>query len=156
MDATGSYDASFYLSGSLMLMSAVICYPLNRINMWEKRKKKPTAEESSASWLKTQNCLTFYTPRACAHSRYICVVQCIIIYSERSNRKYYYSARLRVGKREMIDLVRVIDRMIGCVRSRSKITFALKKQNPIMRVGFYIKYITRKENASHCDLLVKG
>jgi len=44
MDATGSYDASFYLSGSLMFLSAVICYPLKRINMWEKRgEKKSTA-----------------------------------------------------------------------------------------------------------------
>ncbi|KAK2589234.1 hypothetical protein KPH14_002036 [Odynerus spinipes] len=37
-DAMGSYDASFYLSGSLILLSAVICYPLKRINEWEKRK----------------------------------------------------------------------------------------------------------------------
>ncbi|XP_018047910.1 PREDICTED: monocarboxylate transporter 10 isoform X2 [Atta colombica] len=50
MDATGSYDASFYLSGSLILMSAVICYPLKRINMWERRnEKKSTAIEPSAS-----------------------------------------------------------------------------------------------------------
>lgn len=35
MDATGSYDASFYLSGSLIFLSAVICYPLKRINVWE-------------------------------------------------------------------------------------------------------------------------
>lgn len=50
MDATGSYDASFYLSGSLILMSAVICYPLERINTWERRnEKKPTAIEPSAS-----------------------------------------------------------------------------------------------------------
>ncbi|KAL0106926.1 hypothetical protein PUN28_015444 [Cardiocondyla obscurior] len=48
MDATGSYDASFYLSGSLMLMSAVICYPLKRINTWERRQKS-TATEPSAS-----------------------------------------------------------------------------------------------------------
>ena len=38
MDATGSYDASFYLSGSLIFLSAVICYPLNRINVWETRR----------------------------------------------------------------------------------------------------------------------
>ncbi|XP_026668303.1 monocarboxylate transporter 3 isoform X2 [Ceratina calcarata] len=38
MDATGSYDASFYLSGSLILVSAVICYPLKRINTWETKK----------------------------------------------------------------------------------------------------------------------
>lgn len=38
MDATGSYDASFYVSGSLIFLSAVICYPLKRINEWEKMK----------------------------------------------------------------------------------------------------------------------
>ncbi|XP_076392612.1 monocarboxylate transporter 12 isoform X2 [Megachile rotundata] len=38
MDATGSYDFSFYLSGSLIFLSAVICYPLKRINEWESRK----------------------------------------------------------------------------------------------------------------------
>ncbi|XP_076166600.1 monocarboxylate transporter 14 isoform X4 [Ptiloglossa arizonensis] len=38
MDATGSYDASFYLSGSLIFLSALICYPLKRINVWETRK----------------------------------------------------------------------------------------------------------------------
>ncbi|CAK9813728.1 Monocarboxylate transporter 12 [Anthophora quadrimaculata] len=38
MDATGSYDASFYLSGSLIFLSAVICYPLKRINVWETKK----------------------------------------------------------------------------------------------------------------------
>lgn len=37
-NATGSYDYSFYLSGSLILASAVICYPLNMINRWEKRR----------------------------------------------------------------------------------------------------------------------
>lgn len=40
MDATGSYDASFYLSGSLILISGIMCYPLNMINQWEKRKQK--------------------------------------------------------------------------------------------------------------------
>ncbi|KAL6444681.1 hypothetical protein ACFW04_002041 [Cataglyphis niger] len=50
MDATGSYDASFYLSGSLILVSAVICYPLKRINMWERRgEKNPVAMDLSAS-----------------------------------------------------------------------------------------------------------
>ncbi|XP_050589766.1 monocarboxylate transporter 12-B isoform X3 [Bombus affinis] len=38
MDATGSYDASFYLSGSLIFLSAVICYPLKRVNVWETKK----------------------------------------------------------------------------------------------------------------------
>ncbi|XP_046598216.1 uncharacterized protein LOC107217251 isoform X6 [Neodiprion lecontei] len=36
MNITGSYDVSFYISGSLMLISAVICYPLEKINRWEK------------------------------------------------------------------------------------------------------------------------
>ncbi|XP_029177418.1 monocarboxylate transporter 7 isoform X3 [Nylanderia fulva] len=51
MDATGSYDASFYLSGSLILLSAVICYPLKRINTWERRgeEKNPHTTEPSAS-----------------------------------------------------------------------------------------------------------
>jgi hypothetical protein len=38
MDATGSYDASFYLSGSLILVSAILCYPLKRLNTWEMQK----------------------------------------------------------------------------------------------------------------------
>ncbi|XP_043792167.1 monocarboxylate transporter 3-like isoform X2 [Apis laboriosa] len=38
MDATGSYESSFYLSGSLILLSAVICYPLKRVNLWETKK----------------------------------------------------------------------------------------------------------------------
>jgi MCP family monocarboxylic acid transporter-like MFS transporter 14 len=33
--ATGNYDASFYLSGGLLLASAVMCYPLNYINRRE-------------------------------------------------------------------------------------------------------------------------
>ncbi|XP_072755176.1 monocarboxylate transporter 12 isoform X1 [Anoplolepis gracilipes] len=50
MDATGSYDASFYLSGSLILLSAVICYPLKRINTWERRgEKNPVATDLFAS-----------------------------------------------------------------------------------------------------------
>lgn len=44
MDATGSYDASFYLSGSLILISGIMCYPLNMISQWEKkRENKPAA-----------------------------------------------------------------------------------------------------------------
>lgn len=35
---TGSYDASFYLSGSMILISAVMCYPLNWVNKWERRR----------------------------------------------------------------------------------------------------------------------
>ncbi|XP_044738710.1 monocarboxylate transporter 14-like [Chrysoperla carnea] len=38
MDITGSYDYSFYLSGSLITLSAIMCYPINWINNWEKRR----------------------------------------------------------------------------------------------------------------------
>ncbi|KAG7202991.1 hypothetical protein KM043_010123 [Ampulex compressa] len=48
MDATGSYDASFYLSGSLILFSAVICYPLKRINDWENREQKAVGNPSKS------------------------------------------------------------------------------------------------------------
>ncbi|RZB40364.1 monocarboxylate transporter 10 [Asbolus verrucosus] len=45
--ATGSYDASFYLSGSLLLASAIMCYPLNYINRWELRRKNKTDNKLS-------------------------------------------------------------------------------------------------------------
>ncbi|XP_018331389.1 monocarboxylate transporter 14 isoform X2 [Agrilus planipennis] len=35
---TGSYDASFYLSGILILLSAIMCYPLNVVSKWEKKR----------------------------------------------------------------------------------------------------------------------
>ncbi|KAK9887556.1 hypothetical protein WA026_023361 [Henosepilachna vigintioctopunctata] len=35
----GSYDGAFYLSGALLLASAVMCYPLNWINRRERRKQ---------------------------------------------------------------------------------------------------------------------
>lgn len=38
-DATGSYDASFYISGSLILLSGLLGIPLRRLSEWEKRKK---------------------------------------------------------------------------------------------------------------------
>ncbi|XP_014205911.1 monocarboxylate transporter 4 [Copidosoma floridanum] len=38
-DMTGSYDASFYFAGILIVISAVICYPLNRLNLSEKEKE---------------------------------------------------------------------------------------------------------------------
>lgn len=43
MEATGNYNASFYLSGSLILASAIICYPLNYIKEWEHKKAKYSA-----------------------------------------------------------------------------------------------------------------
>lgn len=45
-DATGSYDASFYLSGSLILVSGILCYPLKRLNAWEMQKSR-SREESN-------------------------------------------------------------------------------------------------------------
>ncbi|XP_048511572.1 monocarboxylate transporter 14 isoform X2 [Athalia rosae] len=47
MDLTGSYDVSFYISGSLILISAVICYPLGRINRWEKRRDGERADRTA-------------------------------------------------------------------------------------------------------------
>lgn len=45
MDYTGSYNASFYLSGSMILISAIMCYPLNWVNRWEIKRNKQKAEE---------------------------------------------------------------------------------------------------------------
>ncbi|KAL0275611.1 UNVERIFIED_CONTAM: hypothetical protein PYX00_003413 [Menopon gallinae] len=39
-EATGNYDASFYFSGSLILISGLMLFPLRAINKWEKRKRK--------------------------------------------------------------------------------------------------------------------
>jgi hypothetical protein len=41
-DATNDYDASFYLSGSLILISGILCYPLGYINRWEKKRNNTT------------------------------------------------------------------------------------------------------------------
>ncbi|CAH1126996.1 unnamed protein product [Ceutorhynchus assimilis] len=48
MEATGSYDASFYLSGSMILISAIMCYPLNWINRWEVKKNEKLAMMENA------------------------------------------------------------------------------------------------------------
>lgn len=37
-DLTGSYNVSFYISGALITISAVLCYPLDRVNRWEKKR----------------------------------------------------------------------------------------------------------------------
>lgn len=39
-DYTNSYDISFIVSGSFFLLSAVICYPVDRISRWEKSRAK--------------------------------------------------------------------------------------------------------------------
>jgi len=48
MDATGSFDASFYLSGALITLSAILCYPLNIVKAWELKRNaqinKPQAK----------------------------------------------------------------------------------------------------------------
>lgn len=49
MDATGSYDASFYLSGSMLLASAIMCYPLNYINRLERKKKSELSLDDKKS-----------------------------------------------------------------------------------------------------------
>ncbi|XP_043278418.1 uncharacterized protein [Venturia canescens] len=49
MDVTGNYDASFYISGALILLSAIICYPLKRVNDWEKRRSETRVTNSSQS-----------------------------------------------------------------------------------------------------------
>ncbi|XP_055388096.1 uncharacterized protein LOC129616474 [Condylostylus longicornis] len=38
-DYTGSYNASFWFAGILITISAVLCYPLNYVNLWEKNRK---------------------------------------------------------------------------------------------------------------------
>lgn len=39
LEMTGSYDISFYISGALIIFSAIMCYPIEIINRWEKDKK---------------------------------------------------------------------------------------------------------------------
>ncbi|XP_039289346.1 monocarboxylate transporter 2 isoform X2 [Nilaparvata lugens] len=39
-DLMGSYNASFYFSGTLILISGIMCYPLNRVNAWEKQRRQ--------------------------------------------------------------------------------------------------------------------
>lgn len=44
-DTLGDYHGSFYLAGSCVLLSAFICYPLGRINRWEKEKNRRTSKK---------------------------------------------------------------------------------------------------------------
>lgn len=43
-DLTGSYNASFYISGALITISAVLCYPLKIVNKWEKKRALKKAQ----------------------------------------------------------------------------------------------------------------
>lgn len=47
-DATGSYDCSFIFAGTLVLLSAVLCYPLKPISRWEKKRAQETSKVSPA------------------------------------------------------------------------------------------------------------
>lgn len=40
MDLTGGYEASFWLSGSLITISAILCYPLRIVKAWEIERAK--------------------------------------------------------------------------------------------------------------------
>ncbi|XP_050348609.1 monocarboxylate transporter 3 isoform X2 [Nymphalis io] len=40
MDMTKSYEISFYVSGGFLLLSAVMCYPVDYISRWEKSRNK--------------------------------------------------------------------------------------------------------------------
>lgn len=42
-DYTGDCDASFYVSGAFLLLSAVMCYPVDIISRWEKSKNNSNA-----------------------------------------------------------------------------------------------------------------
>ncbi|GBP20949.1 Monocarboxylate transporter 12 [Eumeta japonica] len=43
MDMTHSYDVSFYVSGSFLLLSALMCYPVDWVSKWEKTRNKLNA-----------------------------------------------------------------------------------------------------------------
>lgn len=45
-DATQSYDYSFYFAGSLITLSAILCYPLKIVNKWEKSRALETSKVS--------------------------------------------------------------------------------------------------------------
>lgn len=38
--AGGDFGMAFYAAGGFLVLSAIMCYPLNRINLWEKNRKK--------------------------------------------------------------------------------------------------------------------
>ncbi|XP_052805374.1 monocarboxylate transporter 12-like isoform X2 [Mya arenaria] len=44
-DATGDYKASFYLSGTVIAISGLICLPLRRLKRWEVERDKKREEE---------------------------------------------------------------------------------------------------------------
>ncbi|XP_031639817.1 monocarboxylate transporter 12-like [Contarinia nasturtii] len=46
--ATKSYDYAFYFAGGLILMSAILCYPIKMVNRWEKKRGQETSKVSPA------------------------------------------------------------------------------------------------------------
>jgi len=36
----GDFGPAFYAAGTFLVLSAIMCYPLNRINQWEKNRNK--------------------------------------------------------------------------------------------------------------------
>ncbi|KAL3229334.1 hypothetical protein MRX96_023645 [Rhipicephalus microplus] len=44
-DLTGTYDASFYVAGSVITLSGLMCLPLPWISRWEKRRKEAAAPQ---------------------------------------------------------------------------------------------------------------
>lgn len=47
-DLTQNYDYSFYFAGALITLSALLCYPLNIVNKWEKARALETSKVSPA------------------------------------------------------------------------------------------------------------
>ncbi|KHN86540.1 Monocarboxylate transporter 14 [Toxocara canis] len=45
-DVTGNYDLSFYLMGSLMALSGIICIPLRRISAYEEKRRRQAEDEN--------------------------------------------------------------------------------------------------------------
>lgn len=39
-DCTQNYDISFIVSGSFLVLSALMCYPVDKISRWEKSRAK--------------------------------------------------------------------------------------------------------------------
>lgn len=46
-ELAGSENGAFYFAGAVILLSGVLCYPLNCINQWEKKKRKEAENENS-------------------------------------------------------------------------------------------------------------
>lgn len=46
-DLTNSFDCSFYFAGTLMTISALLCYPLTWVNQWEKQRAEQKVKTGS-------------------------------------------------------------------------------------------------------------